>query len=302
MIKTINLGRRYGSHWAVQDLNLGLEGGEIYGLLGPNGAGKTTIIMMLLSILKPTTGQVYLFGQPIQKGADELHMRIGVVPEKQCFYPEMTLREYLRFFGTLYRVSRVKNRIEEIADQLDISSYLDWHLRAFSRGMQQKAAFARAFLHDPELLILDEPTSGLDPIGVRQIRALIKQGSERGRTYLISSHMLSEVEKVCQKAAIISKGRLLIEDTMENLVHRVSNEIELNIEFLEDAPRASQVLEGRDFIKKITTNGRYLTATVRNDRDYRRDVVEILIANEIVPVSLYVKSFSLEDAFLALIK
>jgi ABC-2 type transport system ATP-binding protein len=302
MITTCALGKKYESRWAVQDLNLSLQKGEIYGFLGPNGAGKTTTILMLLNIVTPTTGDISLFEKPLNRNFEEIRLRIGVVPEKQNLYPEMTLREYLRFFGKIYRVPRLQSRIEEITELIDMTAYLDWKLRTFSRGMQQKAAFSRAFLHDPEMLILDEPISGLDPSGVRQIRSLIKNGHEQGKTFLISSHLLSEVEKLCDKAAIIDHGKLIAEDKVENLIKQVTKETELSLEFMEEVQAAAEILKKINFVKRISTDERFLTAAVENDRDYRRDIVEVLVQKGIVPVGIYVKSLSLEDAFFDLTK
>jgi ABC-2 type transport system ATP-binding protein len=302
MIETRGLGKKYESRWAVQGLNLNLNKGEIYGFLGPNGADKTTTILMLLNIVSPTTGEILLFGRKLNRNFEEIRSRIGVVPERQNFYPEMTLREYLRFFGEIYRVPKLRIKIEEIAEQNDVSAYLDWQLRTFSRGMQQKAAFSRAFLHNPELLILDEPISGLDPSGVRQIRSLIKNGHEKGKTFLISSHMLSEVEKLCNKAAIIDQGRLIAEDTVDNLIKQVTKETELSLEFLEEVHYAAEILREIKFVNRVDTDGRFLTAAVCSDKDYRRDIVEVLVEKGIVPVGIYVRSLSLEDAFFDLTK
>jgi ABC-type multidrug transport system ATPase subunit len=300
MIRTIKLGKKYGNFWAVQDLNLNLRAGEIYGFLGPNGAGKTTTILMILAILQPSTGEFFLFGN--KTGGSNLDMRrkIGVVSEKQYLYPEMTMREYLDFFRQLYRVSNSKRRIEELAEKVELVGVLDKRLGTFSRGMQQKVGFIRALLHDPDLLILDEPVSGLDPVGVRQARGLIEEQNKRGKTVFISSHLLSEIEKLCHRVGIMNKGQLLAQDTMDNLVRRLSGEIKLEVELADEQRQPAHALKGLDFVTDISIDGRFLNIKMKTDRDYRRDVVQVLISHGHVPVGIRTGSMTLEEAFITI--
>jgi len=302
MIKTVNLGKQYGDFWAVRDLSINLRGGEIYGFLGPNGAGKTTTILMILSILRPTMGHINLFGERLNGSRVEIRSRIGVVSEKQYFYPEMTMREYLDFFGELYQVRNRRQRIGELAERVELANVLDKRIGAFSRGMQQKVGFVRALLHEPELLILDEPVSGLDPMGIRQVRGLIEEENKRGKTVFISSHLLSEIEKLCDRVAIMNNGRLLAEDRMENLVRRLTEESELDIELAEGKPQAVEELEGLDFINGVSIDGKFLRVKVKTDRDYRLDVVQKLISRGHVPVGIQVRSMSFEEAFVTITK
>ena len=206
--------------------------GEIYGFLGPNGAGKTTTIKILLNIVEPTTGKVSLFGQQLKRDALDIKRKIGVVSEKQYIYKEMTAGEYLDFFGDLYRVANKVRRVDALLEQLDLIEVKHKRLGSFSHGMQQKVGFARAFLHDPDLFILDEPILGLDPKGVKQIRDLIFAANRKGKTVFISSHLLSEVEKLCHKVGIINQGSLLAEATMTELKKRLVDATELTVELL----------------------------------------------------------------------
>jgi len=302
MIKTVNLGKQYGDFWAVRDLSINLRGGEIYGFLGPNGAGKTTTILMILSILRPTMGHINLFGERLNGSRVEIRSRIGVVSEKQYFYPEMTMREYLDFFGELYQVRNRRQRIGELAERVELANVLDKRIGAFSRGMQQKVGFVRALLHEPELLILDEPVSGLDPMGIRQVRGLIEEENKRGKTVFISSHLLSEIEKLCDRVAIMNNGRLLAEDRMENLVRRLTEESELDIELAEGKPQAVEELEGLDFINGVSIDGKFLRVKVKTDRDYRLNVIQKLISRGHVPVGIQVRSMSFEEAFVTITK
>jgi ABC-type multidrug transport system ATPase subunit len=300
MIRTNKLGKKYDHFWAVQDLNLNLRAGEIYGFLGPNGAGKTTTILMILAILRPSAGEFFLFGN--ETGGSNLKMRrkIGVVSEKQYLYPEMTMREYLDFFGEIYRVRNPKTRREELAEKVELTDVLDKRLGTFSRGMQQKVGFVRALLHDPELLILDEPVSGLDPMGIRQARGLIEEENQRGKTVFISSHLLSEIEKLCHRVGIMNKGRLSVQDTMDNLVRRLSAEIKFEVELADEKQEAADALDGLDFVSEISSNGRFLNLKMKTDRDYRRDVVQALMSHGHVPVGIRTDLMTLEEAFIAI--
>ena len=302
MIKTVNLGKKYGDFWAVRDLDLNVREGEIYGFLGPNGAGKTTTILMTLAILRPTKGEIYLLGNQIQGSRVGMRRRIGVVSEKQFLYPEMTMWEYLDFFGELYGMRNRKERIEELSARVELIDVLDRRLGAFSRGMQQKVGFVRALLHEPDLLILDEPVSGLDPLGIRQVRSLIEEENRRGKTVFVSSHLLSEIEKLCHRVGIMNNGRLLAEDRMDNLVRRLTEEIELDLEFPNEEPQAADALGGLDFVHATSIEGRFLTVKMKTDRDYRGDVVAALISRGHVPVGIQMRSMSLEEAFMTITK
>lgn len=302
MIRTIKMGKKYGNFWAVQGLNLNLRAGEIYGFLGPNGAGKTTTILMILAILRPSTGEFFLFENQTSGSNLDMRRRIGVVSEKQFLYAEMTMREYLDFFGELYRVKNRKRRIEELSEKVELVDVLDKRLGTFSRGMQQKVGFVRAIIHDPDLLILDEPVSGLDPVGISQARGLIEEENKRGKTVFISSHMLSEIEKLCHRVGIMNNGQLLAEDTMDNLVRRLSEEIKLEVELADEKRQAALALKGLDFITDISIDGRFLNIKIKTDRDYRRGVVQTLISQGHVPVSIRTRSMTLEEAFITITK
>jgi len=302
MLTPVNLGKKYRGFWAVRNLNLNLEEGEIYGFLGPNGAGKTTTILMILSILRPTIGDIYLFGERLNGSNPDIRSKIGVVSEKQFFYPDMTMKEYLDFFGELYQVRNRKEKIGELAKKVELEDVLDRRLGVFSHGMQQKVGLIRALLHEPELLILDEPASGLDPIGIRQVRGLIEAESKMGRTVLISSHLLSETEKLCNRVAIINKGRLLAEDRMENLLRCLAEEVTLDIEFEEITQPLNNVFQDCEFVKEISIEGKRLKVKIKTDRDYRSDVVRMLISQGQIPVDIQVRSMSLEEAFITITK
>ncbi len=300
MIRTQSLTKKYNGFKAVDNLSLEVKEGEIYGFLGPNGAGKTTTILMLLGILKPTQGEVYLFGQNITKDFLSIKKKMGVVSEKQYLYKEMTAGEYLNFFADLYGVNNRKKKIDQLLEAVNLLEVRNRKLGAFSRGMQQKLGFARALLHDPQLLLLDEPVSGLDPTGIKQIRDLIEQENKKGRTIFISSHLLSEVERLCGKVGIINKGRLLAEDTMDNLRKRLTDVVELEIELTEAKKKIIDTLAAFDFIKGLKREENLLTIKVKADKDYRAQISEAISQQGGVVLGIKKKEMSLEEAFITI--
>lgn len=300
MIRTQNLTKKYNGFKAVNNLSLEVKEGEIYGFLGPNGAGKTTTILMLLGILKPTRGEIYLFGQDMTKDSLSIRKKMGVVSEKQYLYKEMTAGEYLNFFADLYGVKNRKKKIERLLEAVNLLEVRNKKLGAFSRGMQQKLGFARALLHDPQLLLLDEPVSGLDPTGIKQVRDLIEQENKKGRTIFISSHLLSEVERLCGRVGIMNKGRLLAEDSMDNLRKRLTDATELEIELTEAKKEIIDTLSGFDFIKGLKREKNLLTIKVKTDKDYRAQISEAISQQGGVVLGIKKKEMSLEEAFITI--
>lgn len=300
MIRTENLTKEYDGFKAVDNLNLDVKEGEIYGFLGPNGAGKTTTILMLLGILRPTRGKIYLFEEDLTKNLLSLKRRIGVVSEKQYLYKEMAAGEYLDFFADLYGVKNRKKKIDELLEAMGLLEVKNRKLGAFSRGMQQKLGFARALLHDPELLLLDEPVSGLDPTGIKQIRDLIEEENRKGRTIFISSHLLSEVERLCREVAIINEGKLLAEDTMENLRRKLSKTVELEVELSQAKEEITKALSSFDFVQAIKQQENFLTLRVKSDRDYRAQISETISRQGGIVLGIKVKEMSLEEAFITI--
>jgi ABC-2 type transport system ATP-binding protein len=223
VIEAEGLTKRFGSRIAVDGLSLTARPGEIYGFLGPNGAGKSTTIRMLLSILEPDSGEARICGYRVSRGAREVRRLVGAVGEVQHLYGDMTCEEYLRFFATLYGVEAPARRSGEVLDELGLSSRAGDRAVELSKGLQQKLGLARALLHDPPVLVLDEPVSGLDPHGIREVREIISRERDRGRVIFCSSHVLSEVERTADRVGIIRKGKLVFEDTIEEVIRRYAS-------------------------------------------------------------------------------
>ena len=220
-----NLTKRFSSFVAVDNLNLKIEENQCIGFLGPNGAGKTTTIKILVGLLKPTSGNAYINGVDVTKDIRSALSGVGIVVETPQFYSNLTPNEILTYFGKLRGVAekKIDSRIEEMLKLVNLLEWKEKKIGTFSKGMKQRLGIASALLHDPKLVILDEPTTGLDPRGMIEIREIIKTLKNEGKTILMSSHLLAEVQEVCDKIAIIDKGKLVrFEDvksisTIENL-------------------------------------------------------------------------------------
>jgi len=304
MIQTKNLTKRYGKFTAVDSVNLNIPSGEIYGFLGPNGAGKTSTIMMLLGIVKPTTGEIHLFDEPYSPKRLDLRRRIGVVPEKHPtgMWTWMTAAEYLQMFAELFGLQDSGKRIDHLLERVGLAEVKNKKFAEFSRGMLQKLSIVRALLHDPDILFLDEPISGLDPFGVKQIRDLILEENRDGRTIFISSHILSEMEKVCQRVAIIFGGKLMAEDAMKSMLTTLSKDRKIHVDLEELPPEVIAKVKTLDFVQDATGEEKTLIVTVPKTGDYRRALSKHLIDQNLVPLSIQEKSLSLEEAFVTITK
>ena len=218
MIEVSHLSKSYGSRPAVQDLSFTVPDGQIYGLLGPNGAGKSTIMNILTGYLSATSGQVTVAGHPLPEEADAAKACVGYLPEQPPFYPEMTVQEYLTFAAELKGVKKAerKEQVCRAARRTGLETVLPRLIRSLSKGYKQRVGIAQALLGSPRLIILDEPTVGLDPAQVIEIRKLIRELG-RAHTVILSSHILSEVQAVCQQILILSKGHLAAAGSLEEL-------------------------------------------------------------------------------------
>ncbi len=302
MIRTEGLTKKYGDFTAVNNVNLNIPSGEIYGFLGPNGAGKTSTIMMLLGITTPTKGKIQLFGEEYTPGKLGLRKRIGVVPEKHPvgMWPWMTAFEYLSFFSDLYGVGNSETRIDNLLSEVKLIDVKNKKISEFSRGMLQKLSIVRALLHDPDILFLDEPISGLDPIGIKQVRDLIVSENREGRTIFVSSHLLSEMEKICHRVAIIYNGRLLAEDNMDTLLLKLARDREIDIDLEEIPDGLTKEIGKFDFVITASVSGNTIAVKVSKEGDHRKALSQFLIKKGLIPLSIKEKAISLEEAFVTI--
>lgn len=226
MIVFDNLSKQYGEHQALDKLSFTVGRGEFFGYLGPNGAGKTTSIKAMLGLVCPDGGSVTIDNINVASDPIGVRARIGYVPDKPFLYDKLTAREFLRFVGGLFRmdIDDIERRIEWLSDMFDMRGWLDRRTGEFSHGMKQKAVMSAAFLHRPELIIVDEPTVGLDPPSARQLKDMLRMIQEHGTTVFMSSHDLAVVEELCQRMAILHKGKIVAIGTLDELRHSAEME------------------------------------------------------------------------------
>ncbi|MBI2620267.1 MAG: ABC transporter ATP-binding protein [Ignavibacteriales bacterium] len=220
ILQTSRLGKRFKKRWAVNGLSLEVRRGDIFGFLGPNGAGKSTTIRMLFSLIRPTTGDVQLFGHSVSTDRKEALKRVGGIVEKPDFYLYLSAVKNLEIVGSLYG-GVPRSRVFEVLDLVGLRDRAFDSVKTYSHGMKQRLGIAQALLNDPELVILDEPTSGLDPQGMKDVRQLVlRLAHEQGKTVFLSSHLLSEIEMVANRMAIINQGKLVVQGGVRELLDK----------------------------------------------------------------------------------
>jgi ABC-type multidrug transport system ATPase subunit len=289
VIETTDISKRFGDNVAVNDLNLRVRRGEVYGFLGPNGAGKTTTLRMLLGLARPSSGSALILGQP--PGSSESIARIGALIEAPGFYPGLSGRDNLRVLA--YHSGAPRQRIDLILNEVGLAHRAKDRFAAYSQGMKQRLGVAAALLKDPELLILDEPTNGLDPAGMVEMRNLIRELGRESRTVLLSSHLMQEIEQVCDRAGVISEGALVKEGTVDEL--RGKSLLRVVAKPLEKARR---VVERLSWVKGVVAMDGMLSITT--DPASAPAVNDALVSAGIAVWELTPDRASLEQVFLEL--
>ena len=227
-IRTCGLTKQFDRHIAVNDVDLQIQSGEVYGLIGPNGAGKTTLIRMLAAASEPTSGEIYLNGDRLllDQSSSRLKRQLGYLPDDFPLYNDLTVWDYLDYFARLYRLRepRRSQRLGEVLELVQLAPKRNSLIATLSRGMKQRLSLARTIIHEPTLLLLDEPVSGLDPIARMQFREIIKVLQEAGMTILISSHVLSDLAQLCTSVGIMELGYLVESTSLQQLYQRLSRQ------------------------------------------------------------------------------
>ena len=283
-IQTNGLTKRFGEDVvAVDDLDLTIEDGEIFGFLGPNGAGKSTTINMLLDFIRPTEGSAQVFGMDAQREAAAIRERIGVLPEGYGFDDYLTGREYMEW---AIETKGADDDPRDLLELVGIADDADRVASGYSKGMQQRLAFGMALAGDPDLLILDEPSTGLDPNGIQHMRSVIRDRAANGTTVFFSSHILSEVEAVCDRVGVMNEGRLVAMDTIEGLRESASGQATIELECA--SPPPVDGVGDLDDVASVEVSGTKLTAECTDPRakvdvvkrvDQHANVVDILADN-----------------------
>ena len=302
-IETNNLTKRYGSLTAVNKLNLKVERNTIHGFLGPNGAGKTTTIKILVGLLKPSEGTANVFGQEVQVDKADAKLGIGYMPELPKFPKHLKGVELLDIYGRMYGMSQLELRaqIPKLIDLVGLKGRENDLIGKYSKGMQQRIGIAQALLNNPDLVILDEPSIGLDPVGMVEVRELVKAISKQGMTVFVSSHLLFEVEQICTHVTIINRGEALVSDTLQNVSGMISGPATMQVEVVNISEAVVSVIKGLPYVKDVSRNGNILNIVLTTREDVRASVSQAITGAGGIIVGMSVKGHSLEDVFIQLI-
>ncbi|MCR5675015.1 MAG: ABC transporter ATP-binding protein [Lachnospiraceae bacterium] len=307
MIEVKNITKRYGDHTAVDNLSFTMEKGRIYGFLGPNGAGKSTTMNIMTGYIAASQGTVTIDGVDIVKKPEKAKMHIGYLPEIPPLYQDMTVKEYLTFVAELKRVPKADRRdqIARVTKMTMLGDYQDRLIRNLSKGYKQRVGLAQALIGDPEVIILDEPTVGLDPQQIMEIRDLIRS-LKADHIVMLSSHILSEVNEVCDEVMILSHGRLVASGTPAELEAGMQKTMTLSLSVLGTETAVRSALSGTAHITGITCGepgeDGALAVTIETDsgEDIRPDIARALAASAIPVMSMNAETQSLEEVFLEL--
>ncbi len=295
-----NITKVYGEQKALDEVSFQIAAGEIVGLLGPNGAGKSTIMKIISCFIPPSSGQASIYGFDVQDQPLEVRKRIGYLPENNPLYLEMYVKEYLEFVAGIHKLDNKKARVASMIETTGLEIEQNKKIGALSKGYRQRVGLAHALIHDPEVLILDEPTTGLDPNQIIEIRELIQQiGKEK--TVMLSTHIMQEVEAICDRAIIINRGKIVADDKTKNLSYdRFENQV-VSVEFDREVHEAGlKKLKGIVKLKKVDEKTWVIESA--HDIDIRSDLFKFAVENGFAVLSLNKEAQSLEKVFQKLTK
>lgn len=298
-IQVNNITKIYGAQKALNNVSFEVSGNEIVGFLGPNGAGKSTMMKILTCYIPPTAGSAKVFGFDIAEQSIEVRKHIGYLPEHNPLYLDMYVKEFLEFVGGIYKLKNIKNRVAEMIEITGLQIEQNKKIGALSKGYRQRVGLAQAMIHNPKVLIMDEPTTGLDPNQLEEIRALIKSlGKEK--TVMLSTHIMQEVEAICDKVIIINKGEIVANDETQKLRRNQTRQI-ITVEF-DNAVSESQLktISSIEQIKLLQNNIWQLIST--SNQDVRKDIFNFAVANNLSVLTLNREEQKMEDVFKELTK
>jgi ABC-2 type transport system ATP-binding protein len=300
VVETKNLTKRYDGTTVVDRLNLRVAENEIFGLLGPNGAGKTTTILMLLGLTEPASGTARVFGFDSTREPLKVKRLAGYLPEKLGFYENLTARENLRFIAQLNNISEAESKrlIGQVLNAVGMAESADLAVGKFSRGMKQRLGIADVLIKKPRLAFLDEPTAGLDPEGINQILDLIAGLPKMGTTVVLSSHRLHEVQRVCHSIGILSKGKLVVEGSLNALSRKALAEgrYRIEVETAEASPRLVKVINKISGVRKVEAKGKLLKISA--DADLRSKIAKAVVDSGVPLTQMKIQEFSLDEIYM----
>ena len=302
MIETQGLTKRYGKLEALKELNLKIEQGKVFGFIGPNGAGKSTTMMILSTLLRPSSGKAYVGGFDVEKNPREVRQLIGYMPDFFGVYDNLKAVEYLDFYCGAYQIPDRKRRalIADLLELVNLSGKADSYVDSLSRGMKQRLGLARCLVHDPKVLILDEPASGLDPRARIEMREILKELRAMGKTIIISSHILPELAELCDDIGVIENGKLIAYGSVGDMTVGVRGISIMQLKVLDQVEAAEKVLSDCPFVKRVDNKNRYFRFQFTGSDADKAVLLTKLLGEGIPVVSFSEAKENLEDVFLAI--
>jgi ABC-2 type transport system ATP-binding protein len=304
MIELIEFTKKYGDFTAVDNLNLKIEAGELFGFIGPNGAGKSTTIRFLATLLKATHGEGIVNGYSVGKDPLAVRRSVGYMPDNFGVYDGMKVWEFLDFFAVAYQIPRAKRRqvIGDVLELLDLSHKREDFVNSLSRGMKQRLCLAKTLVHDPPVLILDEPSSGLDPRARLEVKALLKELRRMGKTILISSHILTELADCCTSIGIIERGQLLMHGPIDEVYRKIRGNRVVEIKFVDSMDVGLSIIRSFPHTRDVQIEDHQVTVEMAADDLQVAALLEQLTKSTAKIRSFYEKDPTLEDVFMLVTK
>jgi ABC-2 type transport system ATP-binding protein len=299
-VQTFGLTRTYGSLAALSGLDLTVSKGDLFGFIGSNGAGKTTTLRILATFLAPSAGTAQILGHDVVKQADAVRHVIGYMPDFFGVYKDMEVTEYLDFFGACYKIPATQREktVNDVLELVGLSEKKGALIGALSRGMQQRLGLARVLIHDPQLLLLDEPASGLDPRARIEMMAILQELQRLGKTIIISSHILSELQTLCNRVAIIEKGKLIYAGPVQGVRDQMSQGRVVWVRVTSDQARAIEMLQARPEIAEVSTVDSEIKITLTNHDIDHSLIADVLVQGGAKLVELREDEIGLEEVFM----
>jgi ABC-2 type transport system ATP-binding protein len=304
MIEIRNFRKQYGDFVAVENLNLEIPAGEMFGFIGPNGAGKSTTIRFLATLLRATSGSASVNGFDVASDPLRVRQSVGYMPDNFGVYDGMKVWEFLDFFAVAYQIPRDRRKgvIGDVLELLDLTHKRDDYVNGLSRGMKQRLCLAKTLVHDPPVLILDEPSSGLDPRARLEVKALLKELRRMGKTILISSHILTELADCCTSIGIIERGQLLLHGPIETVYRQIQRNRHIEVRFRGDVDRGVSLIRSDPHVRSVQVDTRSCTVEMAGDDSDVERLMRQLASSEVGLMSFADKEPTLEDVFMMVTK
>jgi len=303
MLAINNLVKNYGKFKAVDNLSLEIGKGQIYGFVGANGAGKTTTMKIVAGLLKPTSGSVVVAGMNISEHKKTFKNKIGYMPDFFGVYDDLKVTEYMDFYSGIYGVEKSQRAklTDELLELVNLTEKKDFYVDDLSRGMKQRLCLARSLIHNPELLILDEPASGLDPKARVEMKEVLKELKDLGKTIIISSHILPELAELCTSIGIIQKGKMIVSGTVDDIMQKTAHKKSIRVRVLDNMEGAVKVLKEQPSIGEVNVHNDFLEADFNGTNEVMAEILKTAIKNDIPIVSFTEVERNLESVFMHLI-